>query len=197
MCLRASFKTIWQQSGETTVQVILEIKRLARLCNFGASTDILAFEKIKEGIASSNLWRKIPKIAAEFSIQKALDLAIEERVDHALELAAPSTDAVLSPQTPLRDLPYTLRNVSPFLAASQAGAICSPTATAPSATGASNTGSPASQSTRVGACFPCGSFQHWADAAARPPRNRTCERCRKRGHYESVSRFTRDVPTDR
>ncbi|KAL1468841.1 hypothetical protein MTO96_041228 [Rhipicephalus appendiculatus] len=155
-CLRAAFKASRQGPDESAVQFILEVRRLARLCNFGATSDILAFDQIVAGIAFPHLKKKLFKMGQEFTIQKALDVAKEEeRVDRALQqVSALTIDAVFSRPTrhggaerrPWQEvgqrgdrLPPTSRRVAPSPAASQAGAGCSPSASTPSSTGGRTT----------------------------------------------------------
>ncbi|KAL1454690.1 hypothetical protein MTO96_043715 [Rhipicephalus appendiculatus] len=149
--LRAAFKALRQGPDESAVQFILEVRRLARLCNFGATSDILAFDQIVAGIASPHLKRKFFKMGQEFTIQKALNVAKEEeRVDRALQqVSALTIDAVSSRPTrhggakrrPRQEvgqhddrLAPTPRSVAPSPDASQAGAGFSPSASTPAST---------------------------------------------------------------
>ncbi|KAL1482639.1 hypothetical protein MTO96_033666 [Rhipicephalus appendiculatus] len=88
-CLRAHFKAMRQGPDESAVQFIQEVRRVAKLCEFGAASDILAFDQIVSGIASPHLQRIFFKMGKDFSVQKALDVAIEEeRVDRAHQFNA-------------------------------------------------------------------------------------------------------------
>ncbi|KAL1414856.1 hypothetical protein MTO96_007118 [Rhipicephalus appendiculatus] len=56
-CLRAQFKALRQRPDESAVQFIQEVRREAKLGEFGAASDILAFDQIVSGIASPHLQR--------------------------------------------------------------------------------------------------------------------------------------------
>ncbi|KAL1440585.1 hypothetical protein MTO96_001139 [Rhipicephalus appendiculatus] len=94
-------------------------------------------------------------MGSNFTIQKALDLAREEeRVDRALlHFSSVQVDAVSS--RPVQDGAGM---------ASTAGM----TAGASSPTGCADTSTPALPTARAGACYRCGSTQHWANSAACP-----------------------------
>ncbi|KAL1469683.1 hypothetical protein MTO96_040923 [Rhipicephalus appendiculatus] len=111
------------------------------------------------------------KIAPKFTIQKTLDLAREdERVDHALlPFSGLQVDAISS--RPAQD-----------------GVGMAATASASSPTGCADTSSPSLLSARAGACYHCGSSQHWANSTACPARSRTCSRCGRHGHFARVCR---------
>ncbi|KAL1476852.1 hypothetical protein MTO96_036187 [Rhipicephalus appendiculatus] len=179
-CLRATFKKLRQGPDESSVQFIQEVRRLARLCVFGAATDVLAFDQVVAGIASPQLQREFFKMGRNFTIQKALDLAREEeRVDRTLlHFSSLQVDAISS--RPVQD-----------------GAGVASTASASSPTGCADTSSPALPSARAGACYRCGSTQHWANSAACPARSRTCSRCGRRGHFARVCRSTTESSAGR
>ncbi|KAL1471255.1 hypothetical protein MTO96_023766 [Rhipicephalus appendiculatus] len=77
-CLHAQFKALRQRPDESTVQLIQEVRPVAKLCEFGAASDMLAFDQIVSGITSPHLPRAFYKMGKEFSVQKALDMAREE-----------------------------------------------------------------------------------------------------------------------
>ncbi|KAL1426106.1 hypothetical protein MTO96_018579 [Rhipicephalus appendiculatus] len=116
-------------------------------------------------------------MGGNFTLQKALDLAREEeRVDRALlHLSSLQVDAVSS--QPVQD------------SAGMASTV-GMTAGASSPTGCADTSTPALPTARAGACYRCGSMQHWANSAACPARSRTCSRCGRHGHFARVCRST-------
>ncbi|KAL1472729.1 hypothetical protein MTO96_039145 [Rhipicephalus appendiculatus] len=197
-CLRAHFKTLRQGPDESAVQFIQEVRRVAKLCEFGTASDILAFDEIVSGIASPHLQRTFFKMGKDFSVQKALDVAREEeRVDRALlQLSGVQVDAVSSrPVQVSVSARRILHNAGPnggrpLQISPQDGAGATSPACTSSPTGAADTSSPAPPSARAGACYRCGSSQHWADSAACPARSRTCSRCGRRGHFARVCRST-------
>ncbi|KAL1476076.1 hypothetical protein MTO96_036787 [Rhipicephalus appendiculatus] len=195
-CLRAHFKTLRQGPDESAVQFIQEVRRVAKLCEFGAASDILAFDQIISGIASPHLKRTFYKMGKDFTVQKALHIAKEEElVDRALlQLSGVQVDAVSSRS--IQDSVSArriLQNAGPNggrppQASPQEGAGGTSASTS-SPTGAADT-SPASSSARGGACYRCGSTRHWANSAACPARSRTCSWCGRRGHFARVCRST-------
>ncbi|XP_037508787.1 uncharacterized protein LOC119385417 [Rhipicephalus sanguineus] len=197
-CLRARFKALCQGPDESAVQFIHEVRRLAKLCEFGAASDILAYDQIVSGIASPQLKRTFCKLGKDFTVQKALDIAKEEeRVDRALlQLSGVQVDAV-SLRT-VQDGGATRRirqnggpnGGRPPQASPQDGAGGTSSACTSSPTTAADTSSPAAPPGRAGACYRCGSRRHWANSAACPARSRTCSRCGRRGHFARVCRST-------
>ncbi|KAL1477059.1 hypothetical protein MTO96_036056, partial [Rhipicephalus appendiculatus] len=195
-CLRARFKALCQGPDESAVQFIQEVRRVAKLCEFGAASDILAFDQIISGIASPHLKRTFYKMGKDFTVQKALDIAKEdERVDRALlQLSGVQVDAVSSRS--IQDSVSArriLQNAGPNggrppQSSPQEGAGGT-SASISSPTGAADT-SPASASARGGACYRCGSTRHWANSAACPAKSRTCSWCGRRGHFARVCRST-------
>ncbi|KAL1476679.1 hypothetical protein MTO96_018245 [Rhipicephalus appendiculatus] len=86
VCVRAYFKSLRQRPDESAVQFILEVRRMAKLCDFGTVSDVLAFDQIVSGITSPHLQRTFFKMGKDFTVKKALDVACEEeRVDHVLQ----------------------------------------------------------------------------------------------------------------
>ncbi|KAL1479486.1 hypothetical protein MTO96_051804 [Rhipicephalus appendiculatus] len=202
-CLRARFKTLCQGPDESAVQFIQEVRRVAKLCEFGAASDILAYDQIVSGIASPHLKMTFYKMGKDFTVQKALDIAKEEeRVDRALlQLSGVQVDAVSS--RTVQDGGATRRILQnggpnggrPPQALPQDGAGETSSADTSSPTTAADTSSPASPLVRAGACYRCGSTRHWANSAACPARSRTCSRCGRRGHFARVCRTNTESPT--
>ncbi|KAH8033850.1 hypothetical protein HPB51_016622 [Rhipicephalus microplus] len=87
-CLRTHFNpssALRQGPDHSAVEFIQEVRRVVKLCEFGAAGDILAFDQIVSGIASPHLQRMVFKMGKDFTLLKVLDVAREEeRVDHAL-----------------------------------------------------------------------------------------------------------------
>ncbi|KAL1486627.1 hypothetical protein MTO96_031315 [Rhipicephalus appendiculatus] len=197
-CLRAHFKTLRQGPDESAVQFIQEVRRLAKLCEFGAASDILAFDQIVSGIGSPHLKRTFFKMGKDFTVQKALDVAREEeRVDRALLQLSGSISRrrVVASDSRWRRSSPNSSNAGPNggrppQASPQDGAGGTSPACTSSPAGAADTSSPASPSARAGACYRCGSTRHWANSAACPARSRTCSRCGRHGHFARVCRST-------
>ncbi|XP_049271644.1 uncharacterized protein LOC125758447 [Rhipicephalus sanguineus] len=202
-CLRARFKALCQGPDESAVQFIHEVRRLAKLCEFGAASDILAYDQIVSGIASPQLKRTFYKLGKDFTVQKALDIAKEEeRVDRALlQLSGVQVDTVSSRTVQDGGATRRIRQNGgpnggrPPQASPQDGAGGTSSACTSSPTTAADTSSPAAPPGRAGACYRCESTRHWANSAACPARSRMCSRCGRRGHFARVCRTTSESPT--
>ncbi|XP_075750334.1 uncharacterized protein LOC142817155 [Rhipicephalus microplus] len=89
-CLRAHFEALRHGSDQSAVEFIQELGRVAKLCEFGVASDILAYDEIVSGIASPHLQRTFFKMGKDLTQQKAL-----------LQLLGLNVDAVSS--RPIQD----------------------------------------------------------------------------------------------
>ncbi|KAH8029272.1 hypothetical protein HPB51_024697 [Rhipicephalus microplus] len=162
-CLRDHFKALRQGPDQSAVELIQEVRRVAKLCEFGAAGDIFAFDQMVSGIVSPQLLTFF-KMGKGFTLQKALDVAREkECVDSKmLQLSGVQVNAVASRlaedggsahQAIQDSRPKGGRPPQALLQDGAGGTspVCTST---PSA--AADSYSPASPPARAGACYRCG-----------------------------------------